>query len=62
MNRLPATILYGLSAGLGLSVLDISVTAMDENFYNYFIQDPAERNTATFIFLGAGDVGASYGI
>ena len=55
------------SAGQGgdgqtLSVLDISVTAMDENFYNYFIRDPAERNTATFIFLGEGDVGASYGI
>ncbi len=45
-----------------MTVLDISVTAMNENFYNYFIRDLAERNTATFIFLGVGDTGASYGI
>ena len=49
-------------AGQSLAELDISVTAMDENFYNYFVRNPAERDEAAFIFLGEGDTGASFGL
>ena len=42
--------------------LIISVTAMDENYYNYFVRDPAARSDFSLIFLGEGDTGAAYGV